>query len=230
MSLATITSLYRSLQEWAERDGNQRFLRDGQSVQLRESLGDPSRRTQANVAAWLLGTWHLGNGMLRVLQGEAAGFDEARSGQALRRASLLSRARHQISTRRGPRQQLPFSLLHGAWTALLGLSLHDPGAEPLYELLRQLPDSGFAADDHLPLFVRELLVLRAGQRPSQSARLGPFQDVVLHWQGDQHLLARDLQALLDWHLSEARGSGSALADPACRVYPLLVIADRKSVV
>lgn len=151
MSLTTVTTLRRSLHEWAHRAGNQKFLRDDQETLLRRVIKDPTRRTQAHVAAWMLGTWHLGNGMLRVLDSDAEGFDEARQGQALRRASLLARARHQnartqTGPRRGAKARLPFSLLHGAWTSLLGLALHDPGAEPLYEFMQQLPDIAFTED------------------------------------------------------------------------------------
>ena len=226
MSLATITSLRRGLVEWAHRGGNEKFLRDDQEAQLQRVLGDPARRTQANVAAWMLGTWHLGHGMLRVLDGDSGGFDDARSGQSLRRASLIARARHQTGPRRGARAKLPFSLLHGAWTALLGLALHDPAAEPLYDYLRQLPDITFREQDHLPLFVRELLTLRSGRRANLSARLGPFEPVLQHWTGSDRLLARALEDLLDWHLQQARGSGAAYDDPACRLYPLEVIAVR----
>ena len=137
MSLATITSLRRGLQEWAQRPGNVKFLRDDQEAQLRRGLSDPARRAQAQVAGWMLGTWHLGHGMHRLLDGDAAGFDEVRQGQALRRASLLARlaAPDGKRGRRGEKVRLPFSLQHGAWTALLGLALHDPGAERLYDWL-----------------------------------------------------------------------------------------------
>jgi hypothetical protein len=103
MSSASIQTLRRGLSEWAQHEGHQRFLRDDQQVLLEEFAGVPERRTQANVAAWMLGTWQLGNGMHRVLEGDAEGFDEARVGQSLRRAALLSRARHQRAPRRGPR-------------------------------------------------------------------------------------------------------------------------------
>jgi hypothetical protein len=90
-----------------------------------------------------------------VLEGDGDGFDEARVGQALRRCSLLLRERHQgPGQRRAGATKLPFSRLHGAWTALLGLALHDPGADPLYELLRDEPESTFAEGEHMPLFAR----------------------------------------------------------------------------
>ena len=224
MSLATVTTLRRSLHEWAHRAGNQKFLRDDQEAQLRRVIKEPRRRTQAHVAAWMLGTWHLGNGMLRVLDRDHEGFDEARRGQSLRRASLLARARHQTGPRRGSKVRLPFSLLHGAWTSLLGLSLHDPGAEPLYEFMLQLPDIAFSENDSVAFFVRELLALRAGRRPNISSRLGPFEEVMLRWNGDQRLLSRAMEDLLYWHMQEARGAGKSYDDPACRLYPVEVIA------
>lgn len=224
MSLATLTSLHRGLHEWANRDGNQKFLHDDQEAQLRRVLPDPNRRTQANVAAWMLGSWHLGNGMLRVLNGERAGFDEARQGQTLRRTSLLARKNHQTGPRRGKHARLPFSLMHGAWTSLLGLALHDPGAEPLYEFMMSLPDIAFTEHDSVAFFTRELLALRAGRRPNMSSRLGPFEEVMLHWKGDQRLLGRAMADLLDWHLTEARGAGKSFDDPACRIYPVEIIA------
>tara|TARA_R110002096_G_scaffold19232_14_gene64436 strand:+ start:742 stop:1563 length:822 start_codon:yes stop_codon:yes gene_type:complete len=224
MSLATLTSLHRGLHEWATRAGNQKFLCDEQEAQLRRVLRDPTRRTQANVAAWMLGSWHLGNGMLRVLNGESEGFDEARQGQTLRRTALLARNSQYTGPRRGNKSRLPFSLLHGAWTSLLGLALHDPGAEPLYEFMMSLPDIAFSEKDSVAFFTRELLALRAGRRPNMSSRLGPFEEVMLHWKGDQRLLGRAMVDLLDWHLSEARSAGKSYDDPACRVFPVEIIA------
>lgn len=226
MSLATITSLRRTLQEWAQRPGNVKFLRDDQEAQLSRVLADPMRRAQAHVAGWMLGTWHLGHGMHRLLDGEANGFDEVRQGQTLRRASLLARAAAPVSQRgrRGEKVRLPFSLQHGAWTTLLGLSLHDPGAEPLYEWLHALPDIAFSEKDSLPFFTRELLALRAGRRINRSSRLGPYEEVMQHWNGDVRMLGRALADVLDWHLQQARGSGADFDDPACQLYPLEVLA------
>lgn len=226
MSLATLTSLRRSLYEWATRAGNEKFMRDDQEAQLRRVVRDPTRRTQANVASWMLGSWHLGHGMLRVLDGDSEGFDEARQGQSLRRAALLSRASMQTGPRRGNKVNLPFSLLHGAWTAMLGLALHDPGAEPLYEFMLSLPDIAFSEKDSVAFFVRELLALRAGRRPNMSSRLGPHEDILRHWTGDERLLSVAMADLLDWHLQEARGAGKNYDDPACRIYPVEIIAIR----
>lgn len=227
MSLAVITTLRRQLHEWAERAANQKFLQTDQETQLRESLPDPRRRPQVHVAAWMLGTWHLGRGLHRVLEGEALGFDEARIGQALRRCSLLLRERHQgPMQRRSGAKSLPFSRLHGTWTALLGLALHDPGADPLYELLREEPESTFAEGEHLPLFTRELLALHAGQRPNLTPRLGPYQEALMHWHGEPRLFAQRLADLLDLHLEQTRGAGAAFDDPPCKLYPVEVLAVR----
>ncbi|HEX6810878.1 MAG TPA: hypothetical protein VF384_04570 [Planctomycetota bacterium] len=225
MSLTDITSLRRSLSEWAGREANQRFLQRDQESLLRTSLGDPRRRPQLHVAAWMLGTWHLGHGFVEVLNGNGRGFDEARKGQALRRCSLLLRRDHQQPLRRTS-AKLPFSLVHGTLTALLGLALHDPGAEALYDVLRNQPDTAFGPEDHLALFVRELLTLRAGERPSLTPRLGPYHEVLMHWNGDQRVFAQHLVQLLDVHMKLARGSGPPFDDPPCQMYPVEVLAIR----
>ena len=226
MSLAAITSLRRNLSEWADRAANQKFLQRDQEALLHASIGEPGRETQVQVAAWMLGTWHLGHGFVQVMNGEGRGFDEARRGQALRRCSLLLRARHQQPSRRGGGQALPFSQLQGSLTALLGLALHDPGAEPLYALVRDQPDSAFGEDAHLPLFVRELLALRSGERPVVTLRLGPWHEVLTHWNGDQRLFAQDVCQMLDLHMQLAKNKGSAFDDPACQLYPVEAIAIR----
>lgn len=225
MSLTAITSLRRTLSEWAGREANQRFLQRDQEALLRASLGDPRRRPQLHVAAWMLGTWHLGSGFAEVLDGNGRGFDTARKGQALRRCSLLLRWHHQQPLRRTS-ARLPFSQVHGTLTALLGLALHDPGAEDLYDLLRRQPDQAFGEEDHLPLFVRELLTLRAGERPRLTPRLGPYHEVLMHWTGDQRVLAQQLALLLDLHLQLARGNAVPFDDPPCRLYPVEVLAVR----
>ncbi len=226
MSLAAITSLRRNLSEWAERAANQKFLQRDQETQLRASLGDPRRRPQVHVAAWMLGTWHLGHGFVQVLNGNGRGFDEARQGQALRRCSLLLRERHQQPLRRTSGKHLPFSQMHGTLTALLGLALHDPGAEDLCDLLRRQPDSAFREGDELPLFARELLTLHAGERPNLTPRLGPYHEVLMHWTGDERLFAQKLVDLLDLHLEQTRGAGALFDDPPCQVYPVEVLAIR----
>jgi hypothetical protein len=212
LSLTAITSLRRTLSEWAGREANQKFLQRDQESLLRASFGDPRRRPQLHVAAWMLGTWHLGCGFADVLDGNGRGFDAARKGQALRRCSLLLRHDHQQPLRRT--------------TALLGLALHDPGAEDLYDLLRRQPDQAFGEGDHLPLFVRELLTLRAGERPRLTPRLGPYHEALMHWTGDQRVLGQQLALVLDLHLQQARGNAAPFDDPSCQLYPVEVLAVR----
>lgn len=226
MSLAVITTLSRNLSEWAGKAANERFLRVDQEQQLAASLGDPQRRPQVHVAAWMLGTWHLGHGFVQVMGGNGRGFDEARLGQTLRRCSLLLRERHQQPLRRSSAGKLPFSLLQGTLTALLGLALHDPRAEDLYDLLLRQPDSAFGENDHLALFVRELLKMRAGERPVITPRLGPYQEVLGFWHDDQRLFALRQAAVLDLHLEQVQGAAATFNDPPCQIYPLEVLAVR----
>lgn len=222
MSLTAITSLRRNLTQWAERPANQQFLQRDQEAQLLASLDSAQRRTQVHTAAWMLGTWHLGHGMWRVMEGDGSGFDSARQGQALRRCSLLLRDRHQPAAGRG----LPFSLLQGTLTSLLGLALHDPAAEPLFDRMRSLPESAFGNDDHLALFVRELLTLRAGERPTVTNRLGPYQEVLSHWTSEPRVFAQRLADMLELHLQRALAGKAPFDDPAARLYPFEVLAVR----
>lgn len=215
-----ITSLERALTEWADRPANEKFLRIEQERVLAEAAGP-----QTPVAAWMLGTWKLGHGFARVLRGDGRGFDEARVGQALRRCSLLLRSRGRRVGRRGG-GEVPFSLPQAALTALMGLALGDPGAEPLYELLGDLPDRVFKDHDELALFARELVTLRAGRRGSWSAQLGPYRDVLLQWNGDGPVFALRLAEVLDLHLRRVGGRGAAFEDPPSRLYPLEAIAVR----
>ncbi len=226
MSVPAITNLRRQLAEWAQRDANRRFLQRDQETQLRESLGVPQRRPRVHVAAWMLGTWHLGHGLHRVLDGDAEGFDEARVGQGMRRCALLLRERHRQPAPRRGASALPFSRLHGAWTTLLALALHDPGADRLYELLRGEPESAFADGEHLPLFVRDLLTLHAGERPALTPRLGPYHEVLMLWHGEPRVLGQRLAVLLDLHLQQTHGAGASFDDPGVRLYPVEVLAVR----
>ncbi len=224
MSLTAITSLRRKLGEWAERPANRRYLRDDQEAQLRAGLGDPRRRAQVNVSAWMLGTWHLGNGFLRVLGGDGGGFDEARIGHALRRGSLLLRARQNAQPgRRGSAAGLPFSLAHGAISTLLGIALDDPRGGPLYDLLHDLPDHAFGESDHLALFARELLRLRNSGRAVATQRLGPYEGIVAQWTGETRLLGQQLALVLDLHLEQAHDRG-VFDDPGMQLYPAEVLA------
>jgi hypothetical protein len=225
MSNAAITTITRNLSEWAGT-ANERFLRIDQEQQLANSLGDPRKRAQVHVAAWMLGTWHLGHGFVQVMSGNGRGFDEARIGQGLRRCSLLLRHRHHQPQRRTGASKQAFSVMQGALTALLGLALNDPGAEEFYDILLAQPDSTFGEQDHLPIFVRELLRVRAGERPNVASRLGPYEEVFRHWTGDSRLLAQHLAATLDVHLQNVRGAGSTFDDPPCRLYPAEVLAVR----
>lgn len=222
-----ITSLQRNLTEWADRSANEQFLQHEQENVLQAAAaGRPT--AQVPIAAWMLGTWHLGRGFCRVLRGDGRGFDEARIGQGLRRCSLLLRSRNRGgATRRRSAKDLPFSLPQAALTVLLGLALEDPNAEPLYELVRALPDRAFGARDQLALFVRELLALRAGKRCTISAQLGPYQDILLHWTGNQHVLSLRLADALDLHLREVSGKAATFEDPPSRLYPLEIIAVQK---
>lgn len=226
MSLAAITSLRRNLSEWAERPAHQQFLQRDQEATLRSSIGVAGSETRMHVAAWMLGTWHLGRGFVRVLDGDGRGFDEAREGQTLRRCSLLLRERQRPAGRRTAGTRLPFSPIQGAVTALLGLALHDPDAEPLYELLRREPDAAFDEEAPLPLFVRELLKLHAGERPVVTHKLGPWHEVLMHWNDDPRVLALRLANLLDLHLQQVRDKKAPFDDPPCQLYPLEVFAIR----
>jgi hypothetical protein len=227
MSQAAITTLHRQLHDWATRPANRKFLHQDQEAQLRAALGEPRKPTQAHVAAWMLGTWHLGTGLLAVFGGDAAGFDEARIGQALRRCSLLLREQHQgQAQKKSGASKLPFSRLHGAWTAMLGLALGDPAADRLYELLRAESEATFAEGEHLALFVHQLLALHAGERPKLTPRLGPYHEAMLHWNGDGRLFGQQLAALLDLHLDQTKGAGATFDDPGCRMYPVEVLAVR----
>lgn len=228
MSLTQVTSLARQLAEWAANRANQQFLQENQQRLLQESLQDPARRPQLHVAAWMLGTWHLGHGLSQAWHGEGRGFDEARIGVALRRCSLLLRQQHQPAARApGGNSRLPFSLLQGALSALYCLAFQDPAAEPLYETFRRLPDRSFGKQDTLALFTRDLLLLHAGERPAMTPRLGPYHEALLQWQGEPRLLAQHLASMLDLHLQPGQGQQGSFADPPSRLYPLEVMAVRQ---
>lgn len=215
-------TLARQLEDWAQSRSNERYFRDGQLQQIEAALEDPRRDTQLSIAAWMLGTWRLATGQVRVLQGDAGGFDEVRLGAALQRTSLEIRAGRKRQTRQGEVPDLP--PMHAAHASALALALDDPEAEHLLEAVRTLPDAFFGEAPY-PLFVRELLIARAGGRPVASPRLGPYAEVFLHWTGDEALLARRLADLLDHHLAQTSGRGD-FAEPGVRLYPAEIFALR----
>jgi len=223
VSAATVPNLTRRLLEWASRPANERTLQTEQLPQIEAGLRDPRRLTQLHIAAWLLGTWHLGHGAASVMQGEGEGFDEMRLGAGLQRSSLLLRNRQ--DSRRG--QGTPsFAPLHAANAIIFGLALGDPEGEELYALYSALPD-GFFGDAAYPLFVRELLKLRAGERPIVTPRLGPWREALMHWQSEPDLFARRLKDVLDVHLdktSPQRPVPNEFEDPPSFLYPGEVLA------
>ena len=235
MAAANPTSLERRLLDWADRPHTARFYRDGQLQQIEAALRDPRRTTQLSIGAWMLGTWYLGSGQARVLRSDLAGWDDVRIGQALQRTGLLLRAQRTARrTRHGDVPDLP--VLQGANCIATGLALDDPGGEPLCEIFRGLPDGAFnsASDggadrDAWPLFVRELLELRAGRRPAVTPRLGPYGEILTGWLDDPALLARRLARLLDHHLERTRGSPGSPAEfeePGVLMFPVSVLAVR----
>jgi hypothetical protein len=228
MAAANPTSLERRLLDWADRPATARFYRDGQLLQIEAALRDPRRTTQLSIGAWMLGTWYLGSGQARVLRSDLAGWDDVRIGAALQRTGLLLRAQRAVRrTRHGDVPDLP--VLQGANCIAVGLALDDPGGAPLFEIFRGLPDGGFADGDAWPLFVRELLELRAGRRPTVTPRLDLYGEILTGWLDDPALLARRLARLLDRHLERTRGSPGSPADfeePGVLMFPVSVLAVR----
>lgn len=221
-------SLRRRLQEWAARPGNERWFRRGQEQLIGSALNDPRRTMQLAIGAILLGTWHLGSGQARVLAGAAGGWDDVRLGVALQRTGLLLRGRAKLQ--RTPRGDVPgLPVLQTANCAALCLSLDDPDAGPLLAAFAALPDACFGARAEWPRFVRELLRVRDGRRPTNLAHLGPYADVLRHWQGDLALLARRLCTVLDLHLDRTQGAPGRPADfeePGVLLFPVEVLAVR----
>ena len=226
MPAPPLTTLIRRLQDWADKPANARYYRDGQILQIEAALADPRRTTQLSIAAWMLGTWYLGSGQARVLRTDLGGWDDVRLGLCFQRTSLLLRGqRGSRRPRGGDVPDLP--VLHSANCAAIGLSLGDPDGEHLFAMHRDLPDRCFAEHDAWPLFVRELLALRAGERPVVTPRLGLYADVLMHWHGDEELLARRLAALLDHHLERTRTTPELTAefeDPGVLLLPVEVMS------
>lgn len=223
LSAATVPNLTRRLLEWAGRPANERTLHDEQLPQIEAGLRDPRRLTQLHIAAWLLGTWHLGRGAARVMQGEGEGFDQMRLGAGLQRSALLLRSRQDSLRGQGTPS---FAPLHAANAIAFGLALGDPDGEELYARYAALPDS-FFGDAAYPLFVRELLKLRAGERPIVTPRLGAWRDALMHWHSEPELLARRLHDVLDVHLDQTapqRPVANEFEDPPAFLYPVEVLA------
>jgi hypothetical protein len=229
MASTNPTNLERQLLDWADKPATARYYRDGQIQQIEAALADPRRTTQLSIGAWMLGTWHLGCGQARVLRSDLTGWDDIRLGVMYQRTSLLIRARRVVkATRQGDVPDLP--VLQAANCTAMGLSVGDPDGELLYEAFRTLPDACFGDNDSWPLFVRELLNIRAGERPVVTPRLGIYSEVLLGWNDDPALFARRLQAILDHHLQSTRGQPGEPAifeEPGMLLYPAEVLAVRR---
>ena len=228
MAAASLTSLERQLQDWADKPATERYYRAGQLQQIEAALADRRRTTQLSIATWMLGTWHLGHGEARVLRTDLGGWDEVRLGLSFQRTALLLRAARAVrATRQGEVPDLP--VLQAANCVATGLALADPAGEPLCASYRQLPDACFADDDAWPLFVRGLLALRAGERPIVTPRLAVYGEVISHWHGDPGLFARRLAAVLDRHLERTRGGPGRpveFEEPGMLLWPAEVLAVR----
>jgi hypothetical protein len=118
--------------------------------------------------------------------------------------------------------------LHGTWTALLGLALHDPGADPLYDLLRDEPEATFPEDEHLPLFTRELLLmLHAGERPNADAAARALPGSADALARRRRACSRSTSPPCSTCTSSARNPpGPPFDDPGCKLYPVEVLAVR----
>lgn len=227
MTRTNVTSLQRRLTEWTQHPAQERNYQRGPLQMIDQALADPRRTTQLSIAAWLLGTWHLACGETAILNGDAAGWDEARLGCSFQRSALRLRCRPRGRSRRDDASDLP--VLQAANSICVSLALGDPDAEELFAAFAALPDGAFDEATPYPLFVRELLALRAGQRPTVTPRLGPYSDVFLLWEGDLAVLARRLPDLLDLHLDQTRGSPGVPApfdEPSVWLYPAEMLAIR----
>ncbi len=221
------TTLARRLKDWARRPSNERNYCTGQLHQIDSALQDPRRVTQLAIGAWMLGAWYLGTGQDRILDGDTGAWDEVRLGASLQRLSMLLRAH---GTAQQPRQLAPdLPVVQAANCVAVCLSLDEPGAEPLYETYRALPDDAFDATHAWPLFVRELVSLRSGRRAALTNRLGPYAEVLRHWEGDTELFARRMAELLDRHLDQTLGKPGKPADfeePSVMLMPVESLAVR----
>lgn len=213
MSLTRVAALTRALLAWASQPGNERFYGHDQETVLHGVLEDPERQGQVPAAAWLLGSWRLGRGQAMVLQGDAMGWDVARSGISLLRASVTHRWRRQ-----GPDAVSPLQLAHAA---MLGAALGEPQEALLGEMLMEMPETLFGPQDQLPLFVRSLYLLREGRRPRFSPRLGPYMVVLHAWDSDRLHFSRVMEEILDHHLE--RTQRGEFAEPAFSLLPTEVL-------
>ena len=228
---ANVTPLQRRLQEWTQGPAHERNYLRGPLQTIDAALAPtggrpPAAVIQLSIAAWLLGTWHLASGEARVLGGDGHGWDDARLGAGLLRTSLALRCAP--AARRDARApDLP--VLQAANWACAALALGDPHAEELLATFAALPDASFRAGDAYPLFVRELLRLRAGERANVGPRLEVYADVLQAWTGDGGYFARCLASVLDHHLERTHGAPglrTEFDEPGFWLYPAEVLAVR----
>ena len=229
MTLQDVTNLQRRLRDWAQQPSTERNFKRGPEQMIEGALQDPRRVTQLSISGYLLGTWHLGAGQARVLQGDGLGWDAVRLGLCLQRTALLLRCAPGAKARNDDAADRPG--LQSANSCCLVLALADPtpDGEELMAAFAELPDDRFGEGDAYPLFVRELLRLRDQRRPTVSPRLGPYAETLQLWDSDEGTLSRRLQALCDLHLEQTRGQPGAPAsfdEPGLMLYPAEILAVR----
>jgi hypothetical protein len=229
---ANVTTLQRRLQEWTQGPAHERNYRRGPLQTIDGALAPAGGRApvaaiQLSIAAWLLGTWQLAAGEARVLDGDGHGWDDACLGAGLLRTALWLRCERPAARRDTRAPDLP--VLQTANWACAALALGDPHAEELLATFAALPDASFRAGDAFPLFVRELLRLRAGERATVTPRLDVYADVLQAWTGDEGHFARRLANVLDHHLERthgAPGQRTEFDEPGFWLYPAEVLAVR----
>ena len=225
MPPANVTTIERRLHDWASRSANERHYEKSQVQLIEAALADRRRTTQLATGAYLLGTWHLASGQSAVLRGDMDAWSDIRIGASLQRTSMLLRSRtRRRQTRHGEQPDLP--TLQAANCVAMSLALDDPGAEPLYETFRTLPNSAFHETSAYPLFVKAVLMLRANQRPTLNRALGSYGEIIRHWNGEAELLARRLAELLDIHLGQTQsrpGHPADFGERGVQLFPLEVL-------